>query len=155
MTIRNKILSSIIAVLILIPVLGINVNTHICGQTDEVSKSLVFPGLLNPKECDKCHIEVVIVKSCCSNDGNEQEANTEEKNKEKNCCEDISEYNSYEYISVRATNVTIDYSDSFLAFTSSLLLFEIQDSLNYQLFDNTRRRPYVVDILSLFCSYLI
>lgn len=150
-----QIFSSILAILILIPALGISVNTHICGQTDEVSKSLVIPGLLNPKECDKCHIEVVVVKSCCSNDGNEQQAKTKEKSKDDVCCVDISEFNSYNYINIRATNVTIDYSDIFLPLNSLSLLFEIQDSLNFKLFDETRRRPYVVDILSLYCSYLI
>jgi len=150
-----NILSHILIVLILIPALGININTHICGQTNDVSKSLVIPGLLNPKECDKCHKEVVVVKSCCSNEENEQQANTEENNKEKNCCEDISEYNSYEYISIRATNITIDYSEVFLPFVSSNLLYEIQEPTNYQLYDELRRRPYDVDILTFNCSYLI
>ncbi|MER3329483.1 MAG: hypothetical protein RIF34_07905, partial [Candidatus Kapaibacterium sp.] len=67
--------------MLLIPVLGININTHICGQTEEVSKSLVIPGLLNANECDKCHIEVVVVKSCCSEKENELNNETEEKSK--------------------------------------------------------------------------
>ncbi len=152
---RFKILSLIIVVMIMVPVLGININTHICGQTEDVSKSLVIPGILNPKECNNCHKEVVVVKSCCSDKKIEVETNQDNKAKEKNCCKDIKEYNGYEYINVRATNIIIDYSDSFLVVNRHVVQIITHESINYQIFDNSKRRPYLVDILSFICLYLI
>lgn len=152
---RYKILTLIILVMMMVPVLGININTHICGQTEDVSKSLVIPGILNPKECNNCHKEVVVVKSCCSNKKKEVETTHENKSKKKNCCKDLKEYNGYEYINVRAYCITLDYSDSFITIKRSIVQFVTQESFNYQFFDNSRRRPYVVDILSFLCSYLI
>ena len=75
MNLLQNILSILISILILLPTLGININTHICGQTEDVSKSLIIPGVLSPMECDKCH-KVVIVKSCCSNKEVEVEETT-------------------------------------------------------------------------------
>ncbi|MFN3196783.1 MAG: hypothetical protein ACE364_12595, partial [Chlorobiota bacterium] len=62
-----KILSSFLIILMLIPILGVNINTHICGETQNTLNSIVIPGLLEADECDKCH-KVVVVKSCCNKD---------------------------------------------------------------------------------------
>jgi hypothetical protein len=152
---KYKILTLIVIVMMIVLVLGININTHICGQTENVSKSLVIPGILSPKECNNCHKEVVVVKSCCSNKKNVVQSTQDNKAKKKNCCKDLKEYNDYEYLNIRSSNIRIDYSDSFLSFKRSILQFVTQESANYQQFDNSRRRPYVVDILSFICSYLI
>lgn len=145
-----KIFLPILAVLILVPTLGININTHLCGQSEDVSKSLVIPGILSAEECDKCH-EVVVVKSCCS----APKAIVADDSKEDNCCEDILEYNSFDYLTIAPYVQTVDFS------TLSFIAFE-----NHSLFSNetnefkatdirTRLRPYVADIVPLHCSYLI
>lgn len=156
MTIRNKILSSIIAILILIPALGININTHLCGQSEDVSKSLVIPGLLGPQECDKCHEEVVvIVKSCCSNDENRIVEKAKDKAEDKGCCKDILEYTSFNYLANSPYVLHNDFSTLAFIVNEDNSLFDIESNLHRSLDFKTRLRPYVVDIIPLLCSYLI
>jgi len=152
---KNEILSLIIVVMMMVPLLGININTHICGQTKDVSKSFVIPGILNPKECKNCHNEVVIIKSCCSDKKKEAASTKDKKPKDNNCCKDLKEYNGYKYLNVRINRIILDYSDNILALNSTVLLFITQESSNNKFSDNYGRRPYVVDILSFICAYLI
>jgi hypothetical protein len=155
MGIRFKILSLIIIVMMMVPLLGININTHICGQTKDVSKSIIIPGILNPKECKNCHYEVVIIKSCCSNKKKEAASIKDKNPKDNNCCKDLKEYNGYKYLNVRINKIILDYSDNILTLNSTVLLFITQESSNKKFSDNYGRRPYVVDILSFICAYLI
>lgn len=154
MNILLKIFSSILTVLILVPVLGINFNTHICGQTNDVSKSIVVPGIINSEECDKCHI-VVVVKTCCNNKDTIPEEGSDNQSEDKECCQDILEYSSFDFLTVTP------YVQNLVSYTSAIL------SVNFQeVFNNTRTsdkildfgkrlRPSQPDIISLKCSYLI
>lgn len=145
-----KIFLPILAVLILVPTLGININTHFCGQSEDVSKSLVIPGILFADECDKCH-EVVVMKSCCS----APEAVVADDAQEEDCCQDILEYSSFDYLKIVPYVQNIDFSTlSFIAFENiSLFRFETNEFKPSNI--RTRLRPYVTDIVPLLCSYLI
>lgn len=145
-----KIFLPILAVLILVPTLGININTHFCGQSEDVSKSLVIPGILTAEECDKCH-EVVVVKSCCT----APEVIVDDESQEEDCCKDILEYSSFDYLTIAPYVPNIDFSTlSFIAFENHSV-FSIE-SYEFKPTDiKTRLRPYVADIVPLFCSYLI
>lgn len=154
MGIRNKILSICLILLVTIPTVGINVNTHICGQTEDVTKSLVIPGILTPSECDKCH-EIVVVKSCCSNkEAVVEKANSEDEN-EKGCCQDILEYNDYDYLTITPYVLSIDFSSVSFIVSETYSAFKSEAPNNKTINLQTRRRPYVVDIHSFNCSYLI
>lgn len=140
--------------LIIIPTVGINFNTHICGQTKEVSKSLVIPGLLSPKECDKCH-QVVVVKSCCSNKGDEKKVEDNDHGNDEGCCEDILEYSSFDYLTIAPFVQDLVSSSSTFAIAQSNFHLGVANT-SHRIFNyKIRLRPYVVDILPLKCSYLI
>ncbi len=154
MKIRTNILYISLMLLIIVPTVGINFNTHICGQTEDVSKSLVIPGILSPDECDKCH-KVVVVKSCCSSkeDGIKKEPNRHEN--EKGCCKDILEYSSYDYLTITPfIQNLISISSTYNRSISNLDLEQTNTLLNAHIL-KTRLRPYVVDIIPLKCAYLI
>jgi hypothetical protein len=138
----------------LLPTLGININTHICGQTAEVSKSLIIPGILSPEECDKCH-KVVIVKSCCSNKEVKVEETTGEDKNEKGCCQDILEYNDYDYLTITPYVLSIDFSSVSFIVSETYSVLNTQDLTRKTIILDTRRRPYIVDIHTFICTYLI
>ncbi|MCB0701539.1 MAG: hypothetical protein KDC55_02415 [Ignavibacteriae bacterium] len=149
-----NILSLILIVLILIPVIGININTHICGQTNDVTKSIVIPGLISSIDCEKCH-KAIVVKSCCSGKDSVKPFIRNKKQAKRDCCKDLKEFNEYDYLLTRFSKI------EFSTFSFYLLNF-IQvkpltsDGYNSQRkLDKIRGRPYVADILTLNCSYLI
>ena len=109
MNLLQNIISILISILILLPTIGININTHICGQTEDVSKSLIIPGVLSPKECDKCH-KAVVVKSCCSDKKDKLEPESTSNEDKKNCCQDILEYTNFEYLLIAPYVQNIDFS---------------------------------------------
>lgn len=154
MNLLQNILSILISILILLPTLGININTHICGQTAEVSKSLIIPGILSPEECDKCH-KVVIVKSCCSNKEVKVEETTGEDKNEKGCCQDILEYNDFDYLTIAPYVQNIDFSSVSFIVSETYSTLKTEDPTFKTINLQTRRRPYIVDIHSFNCSYLL
>jgi hypothetical protein len=149
-----KILSPIIIILMLIPVLGININTHICGKSQNTLNSIVIPGLLEADECNKCH-KVVVVKSCCSNEGPDNTTQIQYKENKKGCCKDFLTYKSYDYF---VNNKLLAHNS--ISLTLSLVkTYQIlnldswpKTLLNYK---RVRLRPYQIDIIPLTCSYLI
>ena len=156
MEFKNKILSIIITILVLVPALGININTHICGQTEDVSKSLIIPGVLGPKECDKCHNVIVVIKSCCSNkEAVDEKTNVDNNNSEKGCCQDILEYNEFNYLTITTYVQNIDLSIVSFIVSEAYSTLRIETPIYKTMNLDTRRRPYVIDIHSFNCSYLI
>jgi len=150
----TKILSFLLTLLILIPATGINFNTHICGKTEDVSKSIIIPGIKSAKECDKCH-EVIVVKFCCSNKNKEQAKKLPIKTKKKGCCKDILEFNSFDYLAIN--NYVLNPNEVVVDFLAvpSFELSNIELKQDKRLYINIRLRPFVDDIIALKCSYLI
>jgi hypothetical protein len=149
-----KILSPLIIILMLFPALGININTHICGETEDAVNSLVIPGLIEAEECDKCH-EVVIVKSCCSSEKESAVKKIEIENKEKGCCKDFLSYSTFKYISSNKTLIKHN-----LSLTINLIKlyqsFFLIDKEKIKISENrTRLRPYSPTILPFICTFLI
>ena len=150
-----NILSLILIVLILIPVIGININTHICGQTNDVSKSIVIPGLISSIDCEKCH-KAIVVKSCCSNkEAVDEKTNVDNNNSEKGCCQDILEYNEFNYLTITTYVQNIDLSIVSFIVSEAYSTLRIETPIYKTMNLDTRRRPYVIDIHSFNCSYLI
>ena len=151
MNILLIILSSIIAALILVLALGININTYICGQTEDVSKSLVIPGILSPKECNKCH-QIIVVKSCCSNKVDELKVEDSDHDNDKGCCEDILEYCSFDYLTNVPFVQDLVFPPSVFAIEQNHTFYRASKRITHP---NKTQDPYVVDIMSLKCSFLI
>jgi len=138
----------------LIPVLGININTHICGETEDAVNSIVIPGLIEAEECSKCH-EIVVVKSCCSN-RHESEANKIKiEESEKGCCKDFLNYSALEYISPNKT--LVNHNISLLPYIIGHYQTYVSiDKEHIKTIENrTRLRPYSPTILPFICSFLI
>lgn len=149
-----KILSPIIVLLMLIPILGVNINTHICGETQNTLNSIVIPGILEAEECNKCH-KVVVVKSCCNKDKPNKAPRINYKKNKTGCCKDFLTYNSYDYLIPHKTIA----DNSITPILNQLITFQIlslnnwlDSTVNYK---RVRLRPYQPNILSLFCSLLI
>ncbi len=149
-----KILSPLIIILMLIPVLGININTHICGETEDAVNSIVIPGLVDAEECSKCH-EVVVVKSCCSNGQENAADKIKIEETEKGCCIDFLNYSALEYISPSKT--LVNHNISLLPYIIGLYQsYVFINKEHVETTENrTRLRPYSPTILPLICSFLI
>ena len=138
----------------LIPILGVNINTHICGETQNTLNSIVIPGILEADECNKCH-KVVVVKSCCNKDKANDTPKIKYKKNEKGCCKDFLTYNSYDYLIPGKTIA----DKSITPILNQLISFQILELSNWLdskvSYKRVRLRPYQPNILTLICSFLI